>query len=180
MNVAASTVPMTEMPRPASSRRVVVGIGEYAVSQNPDEVIVTHALGSCIAVCVFDPVAKVAAMLHFLLPEAQINEERARIQPGAFADTGIPMLFQAAYKCGLEKKRAIVKLAGGAELGERGSGTALQIGRRNALAAKNLLWKNGVLVKSQDVGGNTARTVYLSVQDGRMQIVDGRETAKEL
>jgi chemotaxis protein CheD len=180
MSLATSAVVTADRPRlGAGQPRVVVGIGEFAVSQNPDEVIVTHALGSCIAVCIFDPVAKVAAMLHFLLPEAQINEERARAQPAAFADTGIPMLFQAAYKVGLDKKRAIVKLAGGAELGET-TGSALQIGRRNALAAKNLLWKNGVLVKSQDVGGSTARTVYLSVQDGRMQIVDGRETTKEL
>ena len=179
MSVAASAAAEAPGFRAAGGSRVVVGIGELAVSQNPNEVIVTHALGSCIAVCIFDPVVRVAAMLHFLLPESQINAERAKNQPAAFADTGIPMLFQTAYKYGLDKKRAIVKLAGGAELGDSG-GSALQIGRRNALAAKNLLWKNGVLVKSQDVGGSVARTVYLSVQDGRMQIVDGREKAKEL
>jgi chemotaxis protein CheD len=166
--------------RPAASgpRRVLVGIGEIAVSDDPDEVIVTHALGSCIAVCLFDPVARVAAMLHFLLPEAQINADRARAQPAAFADTGIPLLFQSAYKYGLDKKRAIVKLAGGAEVGDGAS--TLQIGRRNTLAAKNLLWKNGILVKGQDVGGNVARTVYLSVEDGRLQVFSGREQTKEL
>ena len=98
----------------APPRRLVVGIGELAVSDYPDEVIVTHALGSCIAVCIFDPVAAVAAMLHFLLPDSRINEERARLQPAAFADTGIPLLFHTAYQYGLDKKRAIVKLAGGA------------------------------------------------------------------
>lgn len=175
--MAAACQPPTSGPA-GTGRRIVVGIGEIAVSDDPDDVIVTHALGSCIAVCVFDPAAGVAAMLHFLLPEAQINVDRARAQPAAFADTGIPLLFQSAYKYGLDKKRAIVKLAGGAEVGDNPS--TLHIGRRNALAAKNLLWKNGVLVKGQDVGGNMARTVYLSVQDGRLQVFSGREQTKEL
>ena len=164
---------------PVAVRRITVGIGELAVTDNADDVIVTHALGSCIAVCLFDPVAGVSAMLHFLLPESKINEERARTQPGAFADTGIPLLFQSAYKLGLDKKRAIVKLAGGAELGEATS-SSLQIGRRNALAAKNILWRNGVLINAQDVGGTAARTVHLIALDGRLQIFNGREQIKEL
>jgi chemotaxis protein CheD len=164
---------------PAVARRITVGIGELAATDSADDVIVTHALGSCIAVCLFDPVAGVAAMLHFLLPESKINEERARSQPGAFADTGIPLLFQSAYRLGLDKKRAIVKLAGGAELGEKAS-SSLQIGRRNALAAKNILWRNGVLINAQDVGGSAARTVHLVALDGRVQIFNGREQIKEL
>ncbi len=123
-----------------SPRRLVIGIGELAVSNSPGDVIVTHALGSCIAVCVFDPVALVAGMLHFLLPEASINPERARQQPAVFADTGIPLLFQTAYQYGLVKRRAIVKLVGGAEM--QTTGAAFNTGRRNALAAKNLLWRN--------------------------------------
>ena len=157
----------------ATPRRLVVGIGELAVSDHADEVIVTHALGSCIAVCIFDPVAAVAAMLHFLLPDSRINEERARLQPAAFADTGIPLLFQTAYQYGLDKKRAVVKLAGGAGAADA-TGAAFMTGRRNALAARYLLWRNGVLIRAQDVGGVTARTVHLAVRDGRVQIFNGR------
>jgi len=156
-----------------------VGIGEFAVSNQPDDLIVTHALGSCVAVCLFDPVAGVAAMLHFLLPESKINAERARDQPGAFADTGIPLLFQQAYRHGLDKKRAIVKLAGGAETVDKGT-ASFQIGRRNVLAAKNLLWRNGVFVRGEHVGGDIARTVHLATRDGRMQIFSGREELTEL
>lgn len=165
-----------------AAERLVVGIGEMAISSRADTTIVTHALGSCIAVCLFDPVARVAAMLHFLLPESKINAERARQQPGAFADTGIPLLFQSAYKVGLDKKRAEVKLVGGAEVTERDTPptAAFKIGRRNALAARNLLWKNGVLVRAEDVGGSTARTVHLSVGSGRVEIFSGRESLREL
>ncbi|HYM24870.1 MAG TPA: chemotaxis protein CheD [Vicinamibacterales bacterium] len=159
--------------REPRGRRLTVGIGELAVSDRPDDVIVTHALGSCIAVCLFDPVASVAAMLHFLLPDSRINPERALAQPAAFADTGIPLLFQTAYRAGLDKRRAVVKLAGGAETAE-GNG-AFMTGRRNALAAKNLLWRNGVLIQAQNIGGTTARTVHLSVRDGRVQVFNSFE-----
>ena len=73
------------------------------------DVIITHALGSCIAVCIYDPMAGVGGMLHFLLPEARINPGAAKQQPAVFADTGIPLLFQAAYERGLKKQRAIVQ-----------------------------------------------------------------------
>ena len=102
---------MLQMSRP-SEQRVVIGIGEYGVSKHPDGVIVTHALGSCVAVCLWDPVASVAGMLHILLPDSRINLERAAQQPGAFADTGIPLLFHAAYQQGAVKTRCRVQLIG--------------------------------------------------------------------
>jgi chemotaxis protein CheD len=166
-------LPKSAEAAPDLRRRLVIGIGEFAVSSRPGDVITTHALGSCIAVCVFDPAASVAGMLHFLLPEASINPERARLQPAVFADTGIPVLFQAAYDCGLVKRRAIVKLVGGADMGRAGV-AAFNTGHRNALAAKNLLWRNGVFVSGQDIGGTGARTIHLSVGDGRLQVLNGQ------
>ena len=153
--------------------RRVVGIGELVVSNAADSTISTHAVGSCIAVCVFDPVARVAGMLHFLLPESSINPRRAEEHPGVFADTGIPLLFQTAYGHGLVKKRAIVKLIGGAEMPPATKGW-FNTGHRNLLAARNLLWRNGVFVAAEDVGGTGARTVHLSVGNGRLQVFSGR------
>lgn len=152
--------------------RQVVGIGELVVSNTRDSMIATHAVGSCIAVCVFDPVAGVAGMLHFLLPESSINPERAGEHPAVFADTGIPLLFQTAYGYGLVKQRAVVKLVGGAEMPQTARGS-FNTGRRNLLAARNLLWRNGVFVAAEDVGGTDARTVHLSVGTGRLQVFSG-------
>jgi chemotaxis protein CheD len=165
-------------PEFTAMRRLVIGIGEFAVSNRPGDVIVTHALGSCIAVCVFDPRAGVAGMLHFLLPEASINQDRARQQPGVFADTGIPLLFEAAYQYGLSKKRAMVTLVGGAEM-TQAAGPGFSTGRRNVLAAKNVLWRAGVFVSGQETGGTDARTLYLAVADGRLEVHNG-QTYKEL
>jgi chemotaxis protein CheD len=161
------------------SERIVIGIGELAVSDRAEANIVTHALGSCIAVCLWDPQARVGGMLHFLLPEARLNPERAQQQPGAFADTGIPLLFQTAYRHGAEKKRCHVKLLGGASIANAGAG-GLDVGKRNAIAAKRLLWQNGVMVSAEALGGSESRTVSLSVADGRLQVSRGRDVVQEL
>lgn len=155
--------------------RFVVGIGEAAIETGPAGVIVTHALGSCIAVCIYDPVSGVGGLLHYLLPDSRINAARARTQPLAFADTGIPLFFQIAYARGLQKGSCLVKLVGGAEVTGDGAKASLGIGKRNALAARNLLWRNGVLVKGEALGGTDARTVTLHLEDGRLEISNGRD-----
>jgi len=139
---------------------------------------VTHALGSCVAVCVWDPDRRIAGMIHVLLPESRINPQRAAEQPAAFADSGIPLLFQAAYKLGAVKSRLRVRLVGGAEVA--GEGGAFNIGRRNLLASKNVLWRNGVLIDKEEVGGRTVRTVHLNVLDGRLDVTWGRDVVVTL
>jgi chemotaxis protein CheD len=180
MNVWTPTpaaVPPIVVPS-ARVERVVIGIGEFSVTTSPDAEIVTHALGSCVAVCLWDSVTHVAGMLHFLLPEAKLNPERAAKQPATFADTGIPLLFQAAYRAGAVKGRLRVQLLGGAAI--TGGPGGLDVGRRNGLIAKKLLWQNGVLVKGESLGGTDSRTVSLSAADGRVRVTRGREVVEEL
>ena len=162
-----------------AARRLVVGIGEAAVSDRPGDVIITHALGSCIAVCIWDPVARVGGMLHFLLPDSRINPQRSAQQPAAFADTGIPLLFQAAYALGFQKARALVHIVGGAETAEETASAPLNVGRRNVVSAKNLLWRNGVLIRNEMTGGSVPRTVTLSLETGRIRISAGRDGVVE-
>ena len=95
---------------------LIVGISDIKVSNNAEDVIVTYALGSCIGIVVFDPIAKVGGMLHYMLPESALDQNKARENPAMFADTGIPLLFKACYKLGAEKKRMLVKAAGGASI----------------------------------------------------------------
>ena len=159
-----------------------VGIGEFVVSSNTDDAITTIALGSCVAVCLWEPHAKVGGILHFMLPDARLNSERARLQPAAFADTGIPLLFRAAYELGAQKKRCMVRLVGGAEIAggrPEGSESIFDVGRRNVLAARGVLWRNGILVNGELVGGTAARTIMMTVADGRVVIkTDGQVVAE--
>jgi chemotaxis protein CheD len=169
---AVPAFPATDHPPPLAGNRIVVGIGEFAVSGLPNHTIVTHALGSCVAVCVWDPAAMVAGLLHLLLPDSRLNPARAAAQPAVFADLGIPLLFQTAYRAGLDKRRCRVRIVGGAEIS---LGTELNVGRRNVLAAKNILWRNGVMVAAEETGGSVPRTVALKVSCGTLTISTGRD-----
>jgi len=167
--------------KPASAggpgRRYVVGIGELAVGNQQQDVIITHALGSCIAVCVWDPIAQVGGLLHFLLPDSKINLTRAVQQPATYADTGVPLLLQEALQRGAQPTRMLVHLVGGAEIA--GGGGAFNVGKRNLLAARNLLWRHGVLIKGEEVGGSLARTVHMDVGPGRIRITSGLDLVRE-
>jgi chemotaxis protein CheD len=185
MSVERPAPPAGQETAPAAggTRFVRVGIGEYAVSANPAETLTTIALGSCVAVCLFDPIAGVGGMLHFLLPDSHLNLNRARTQPTAFADTGIATLFHAAYALGAQKKRCRVRLVGGAEIagstGAAGTDDVFQVGRRNVLAARAVLWRNGMLINGEMVGGTSARTITMAVADGRVAVrSDGRVVAE--
>jgi len=153
---------------------LIVGVGDCKVSNDPGATLVTHALGSCIGMAIYDPVCHVGGLLHFMLPDSGIDTEKAARQPYMFADTGIPALFHRAYRLGAEKKRIRVIVAGGAQVIES---ELFQIGKRNQLAMRKILWKAGVLVHGEDTGGELSRTIRLEMATGRvlMKIAAGAE-----
>jgi chemotaxis protein CheD len=157
---------------------LVVGVGDCKVSKDIDSTIVTYALGSCIAVMIHDPVAKVGGMLHFMLPESEQHGNKAQSSPFMFADTGIPRLFRSAYELGADKKRLVVTAAGGAQIMDP-QGT-FNIGKRNHLAMRKILWKAGVMVHAESVGGGSSRTVRLEVATGRVLMRGGAQPEQEL
>lgn len=154
---------------------LVVDIADVQVSADRSADLVTYSLGSCIGVTVWDPEAHVGGMLHYMLPQSSISPDKARTNPGMFADTGIPMLFRAAYELGAVKKRMIVKVAGGSSLLDD-NGT-FNIGKRNYIILRKIFWKNGILIDAEDVGGAISRTLRLEVGSGRVTIKNrGKET----
>lgn len=154
---------------------LVVDIADFAISPDTGTTLITYSLGSCIGVTIWDPVARVGGMLHYMLPESSLSPDKARSNPGMFCDTGIPMLFRAAYELGAAKRRLVVKVAGGSQLlDEKGT---FNIGKRNYLALRKIFWKNGVMIDGEEVGGSTSRTIRLQVADGRVTIkTRGQET----
>ena len=95
-------------------KSVVVGISDCKVSNDQDSVLVTYALGSCIAVALYDPMAKVGGLLHYMLPESALDAQKAKQNPYMFADTGIKALLEAVTANGGQPRRMVVRLAGGA------------------------------------------------------------------
>ena len=154
--------------RATPSTSVVVGVADLAATADAGARIITYALGSCLGITLYDPVARVGAMLHVMLPDSTIDRAKAKANPAMFVDTGVPQLFHDAYSLGAVKQRLVVKVAGGAAVH---AGTDMfEIGKRNVIALRKILWKNGVMIKAHDVGGNVSRTITLDIATGAVTL----------
>jgi chemotaxis protein CheD len=141
-------------------------VGDCQVSADPGTELVTHALGSCIALMFWDPVARVGGMLHFMLPDSGLDRmPNGTANPCRYADTGTRILLRTVCESGGEKRRLVVRAAGGASV--LGDGGLFEIGRKNYAALRKCLWQAGLLLHGEDVGGAEPRSVWLSVGDGR-------------
>lgn len=150
---------------------LVVGVGDCLVSDDPGQSLVTYALGSCIAVTIHDAVAQVGGLLHFMLPDSGLDRAKAQHNPYMFADTGIPLLFHAAYELGAEKHRLAVTVTGGAQMLDQP--LDFSIGRRNYLMVMKIFEEAGVLVRAEDVGGPLSRSIRLDIGTGTVSLRSG-------
>lgn len=147
--------------------KLIVGVADMKVSGQQGDVIVTHALGSCLGICAHDSRAGVGGLLHVMMPLSNINPEKAKTNPYMFVDTGVPAFFHRLYDAGATKGRLTVKVAGGANVQGNGN-DRFAIGKRNFVVLKKVFWKNGVMIDGQEVGGAQARTMYLDIDSGHV------------
>ncbi len=158
----------TQNQTTAETTRVVVGVADVAVSDNPADLLTTYALGSCIGVTIYDPRSCVGGMLHFMLPSSKVNPDKAGATPAMFGDTGIPLLFKKCYDLGAKKENMIVCAAGGAQvLADDGH---FKIGNRNRTLLRKIFWKNNILLSADETGGSISRTFLLNMADGRVSV----------
>ena len=155
-----------------NSKLRAVTIGAVVTSRVPSEVLVAYGLGSCVAVCLYDPVTRVGGMLHALLPTAP-DKRKTKDRRAKFVDEGVPLLIEELTKLGARRSRLIVLMCGGAKVlsipGLSDDG-ALNIGKRNVQAAEAALQAARLRVKAQDTGGNTGRTVKLYIDTGQVTV----------
>jgi len=148
---------------------ITVGISDLALSKNSGDTIITYSLGSCLGVTVFDPEACVGGMVHCQLPTCSTEDKsKASTNPAMFVDTGVTLLFQKFFELGGAKSRMIVRAAGCAAILD--SNGFFRIGERNVTLFKKLLWKNGILLKGSETGGDISRTLVLDMATGRTLI----------
>ncbi len=157
---------------------LIVGISDFKISNKAGDIIVTYALGSCIGISIYDPVAKVGGLLHYMLPDSTLDVKKAAETPAMFADTGIPLLFKSCYKLGADKRRMIVKVAGGASILD--DTNFFRIGQKNIMAMRKIFWKNNVMLTSEDTGANYNRTVRLEITTGKTFVRTSGGEMKEL
>jgi len=151
------------------AQRVVVGVGDMAVSNHGPVTLSTYALGSCVGVVAYDPTVKAGGILHIMLADSRISPDKAQSQPAMFADTGLPLFFRGMVGLRATDKRNLhLFLAGGAAVLQ---GTdPFKIGERNNLAVQAYLKANGYDVHGTDLGGTINRTIHLEVATGNVTL----------
>ena len=159
------------MPPPTLTgfqHRIVVGIGELAVSNNPSAVLTTYSLGSCIGVAIYDPGARVGGLLHAMLPDSTMDPARAQANPGMFVDTGLGALLRSAMQLRADKRRLRIFLAGGARIMD--DQNLFNIGGRNQGAFAGWLQREDLRATAEHAGGRVNRTIDLAIGTGRVTV----------
>lgn len=151
------------------AQRLVVGVGDLTVSNNPAMTISTYALGSCVGVVAYDAGARVGGLLHLMLPESSVSPQKAITQPAMFADTGLPLFFRSLISLHADRSRLRIYVAGGANV-LLTANDSFRIGERNIQATTDFLTRNGFRVVHRDVGGTVNRTLHLEMATGCVKV----------
>ncbi len=168
-------------------------IGEMIVSNDPDDVLVVYGIGSCVVVCLYDPIMRMGGILHALLPTTpdftldkpkyleDIGDSNIYGNLAKFVDKAIPILIDSLEAQGASPFRLVAQLCGGARiLTAPGFKDSLNIGERNIIAAKTALQTAGITIKAEAIGGYTGRTVKLYIANGQVTVKTLGQEEQEL
>ncbi len=147
-----------------------VGIGDISVTNQKNAILKTYALGSCIALILYDEKTETGGMAHIALSNSKVNREKSIKKPGYFVDTCVPEILKKIQKCspGIERKKLKAYIIGGASICE--DQDFFKIGENNIKNTKKLLNEIGIRISKEDTGKNISRTVEFEVSTGRITI----------
>ena len=156
-----------------------VTIGAMTVTKNTKDVLVAYGLGSCVAVCLYDPVNQVGGMIHALLPTSPKGNPNPA-NPIKFVDQGVPLLIKELEKMGGKQSRLKVYLCGGARMLTIPGDDTLHVGARNVIAAEEALEKARLNINGRATGGEAGRTVKFYIESGEVTIRSLRQSERSL
>jgi chemotaxis protein CheD len=147
---------------------VIVRVADLRTGQGSD-VLMTVGLGSCVAILLHDPQVRVGGLAHVLLPSPALA--RKDTNPAKFPQTALPRLLELMAQHGASTRRVTARLVGGASMfsGLAQPGT-IQMGERNIVACRQVLYQHGLALTGEATGGDYGRTVKLWVADGRVEV----------
>lgn len=156
---------------------VFVGMAQWRLSEEPADCFHLPGLGSCVAVVIYDPSCKIAAVAHVMLPDSR--DASAVDQPAKFADTGVLTLRDALIAKGADPGRLVAKAAGGAQM-FRSAVPGIAMGRRNSDAVLSALSAAQIPVLATDLGGTFGRTVRFFLSTWRLEVKSASRLVLEL
>lgn len=148
-------------------KNLTVGIADMKFARQ-NGVLITYALGSCIGITIYDPMIKLGALIHIMLPELGHMADRNVFK---YADSGIAETLRKLNVLGGRNNRMVAKIAGGAKMFDlKGSDNFGNIGQRNVVSVKNILRQEGIRLVAEDTGHDYARTLSFDVSTGLARI----------
>lgn len=158
---------------------VQVGISELVVTEGADT-LKSYGLGSCLAICLYDPESGIGGLAHIMLPDGD-HAENSEEKPGKYANTAVRALLRRMVERGANYTSVEAKIAGGSDMFEFES-FGEGVGQRNITAAREELEKLGVPLNAEDIGGNYGRTVEFTPGTGALVVKTANENhgVKEL
>ena len=152
-----------------SAETIAVGLGDVCVTDDTTQSLASYGLGSCIGVCVYDPVVKVGGMAHVVLPSS--NPSAPGPPSTKYADVAIPTLIQHVLRKGASKSRLTAKIVGGARMIQAaGFDDTIEMGVRNLEMVKKALAAEGLAITAADTGGHQGRSVWLHMDSCRVMV----------
>jgi len=146
---------------------LVVGVADMQVSADPEEVLVTYALGSCLGITLHDPERCIGGLLHIMLPDSSLHS-RTTVRPAMFLDTGLPLLLETVLDAGANRRSLRCKVFGGAQL--LSADSFFRIGAQNVDACYTLSAELGLRVQVWEVSGSVNRTIRLFNRTGEVLV----------
>jgi len=162
-------VTLLDPPAP-TQKMITVQISDMQISKDPNAVLITHSLGSCLGLTVYDPIAIIGGMIHCMMPTIT-RATNPRDNRCRYVDTGVPLLLSQLIAQGLSKSRAQVYIAGCSSCLDKSG--IFKIGQKNYTIFRKIIWKNNLLITSEDIGGSYYRTISLEIGSGRFIMKKG-------
>jgi chemotaxis protein CheD len=152
-------------------KEINVGLGEQAVSRNPEDVLVAYGLGSCVGVVMVDPISHFSGLLHAVLPRAAMGPVPGESNPFKYVESGIENMLASLLRSGANQSRLVIRIVGGANMLMASDMTrSFDIGTRNIEAARATLSRLKLPLIVAEVGGHTGRTLRVYVANGRVTV----------
>ena len=157
---------------------IEVNLAQYKTDKAPN-ILITHGLGSCVAVSLYDNKTKIGGLAHIMLPDS--SRAKSSDNPMKFADKSLPAMLEELLRKGADKKRIIAKMAGGAQMFQLNKfANTMPIGEQNIQSVKQNLDKLEIPLFASDLGGNYGRTVELFLNNGLFRIKTINEGKKDI
>jgi chemotaxis protein CheD len=150
------------------STLIEVQMGKMELAQAPER-LVTRGLGSCLGITIYDPIKKIGAMVHPMLPD--IDKSKIKSNQSRFVNSGIRLAMQELEKKGCFRSRFEVKMFGGAHMFSFiNTDSALNVGQKNIEMAHAVFQEFNMKILAEEVGGTFGRTIELDTETGKVLV----------